>query len=205
MTAATIASSFSVISCRISSKRSLTVATAAASADRVEERVNDHPGVTLPVCHRSQPSVIPKIDEHRQAQHEPVGEPERDAGDEDRRPRPDERRQEPEAEAAEEELLDERRHEHDDGGVRQERHRPARVPGVGHETLLVSGVEERAQRRRRGDDHDERDERRADGPRRAPRERSSASSGRSRPCAIARIRTNMIPYWISAPTNVDQR
>ena len=33
----------------------------------------------------------------------------------------------------------------------------------------------------------------------------SASSRRSSPCAIARMRTSMNPYWISAPTAVDQR
>ena len=81
-----------------------------------------------------------------------MSETEGEPGDEDRGPRPDELRQEAVAEPAKEQLLDERRREHHDRGVREERGRARRVPGVGHEALLVARVEERAQGGRRGDD-----------------------------------------------------
>ena len=102
--------------------------------------------------------------QHGQAEDEAVAEPEREARDQDRRERRDELGQQPVPEATVEKLLDERRHDRDDEGIRDERRGLAGVPRFRNEALLVSGVEELAQDGRHDDDRGERCDGQPDSP-----------------------------------------
>jgi hypothetical protein len=86
---------------------------------------------------------------------ESVREPERERGPDDRADRPEEA-QDPHAEAAEEELLGERRQRDEDDRVEEEGVCPLRPPLVGAQALLLSRVQERLERGRQDhrEDHD---------------------------------------------------
>ena len=100
--------------------------------------------------------------DHGKADHESVDEREGEGGEQDGRRLP-ERLEQRVAHAAEHELLDDRRDEDDDGGVRRELGRAARVEALRDQALLFVGIAELRDDRRDDEDDEDHDGRDAGG------------------------------------------
>ena len=134
------------------------------------------PGRTLEVRSRRYASATPNGDEHEQRFEETVREAERETDEQDRRPAPEEAQQRL-ADAAERQLLDDRRDDREEDEVRGERARMRRLPVRRGQPLLLARALRQRQRRDdrlpcvdRDDDTDRKAERATPAARPAQRE-----------------------------------